>query len=87
MSGGRWFQVGAGGAPELDVEPHLEAHLGEMRDVIEVDKFSEGLLAAVLGPLCAHGFGFRGPARWTSLVQRHRAALERGLLDGGCSGQ
>lgn len=81
------FGFGVGGASELDVEQDSEAHFGEMRDVIEVDKFSEGLLAAVLGPLFAYRFGYRGPTRWTSLVQRHWAALEWGLLNGGCPGQ
>lgn len=49
---------------------------GEMRDVIKVDELSEGLLAAVLGPVCPHGFGCSWPARWVTLVQRHGAALK-----------
>jgi hypothetical protein len=59
----------------LDVED-LEAGAGEMRDVIKVDELSEGLLAAILGPLCPHRFGCSGPARRVTLVHRQRAALE-----------
>lgn len=57
----------------LDVEVQ-EAGWGEMRDVIKVDELSEGLLAAVLGPVCSHGFGFGRPARRVVMVQRYRAA-------------
>lgn len=59
----------------LDVE-ELEAGPGEMRDVIKVDELSEGLLAAVLGQICPCRFGCSRPARWATLVQRHRSAHE-----------
>jgi hypothetical protein len=62
-------------ASNLDVE-ELEAGPGEMRDVIKVDKLFEGLLAALLGPLRSHRFGSSWPARWATLVQRHRTAYE-----------
>uniref|UniRef100_A0A6N2M9W5 Uncharacterized protein n=1 Tax=Salix viminalis TaxID=40686 RepID=A0A6N2M9W5_SALVM len=62
-------------ASSLDVE-ELEAGPGEMRDVIKVDKLFEGLLAAILEPSRPLRFGSSWPARWATLVQRHRAAYE-----------
>lgn len=70
----------------LDVE-ELEVSRGEMRDVIKVDRISEGLLAALFGPVFALGFRYCGPAGWTSLVQRHRTALDWWIFNGCCSGQ
>ena len=67
--------VEGGIASILDVED-LEAGPGEMRDVIKVDKLTEGLLGAILGQLCPLGFRCSRPARWITLVQRHRAAHE-----------
>ena len=63
--------------PILDVEELEAVGRGEMRDVIKVDELSEGLLAAVFGTVCSYEFGCSRPARRASLVQRHRATLER----------
>lgn len=68
--------VSESGIESISDEEELEAGPGEMRDVIKVDKLSEGLLGTILGPLCPRRFGCSRPARWTTLVQRHRSAHE-----------
>uniref|UniRef100_A0A6N2NIS5 Uncharacterized protein n=1 Tax=Salix viminalis TaxID=40686 RepID=A0A6N2NIS5_SALVM len=72
---GRLLSTSEGQSANLDVE-ELEAGPGEMRDVIKVDKLFEGLLAAILEPSRPLRFGSSWPARWATLVQRHRAAYE-----------
>lgn len=68
--------VGESGIASISDVEELEAGPGEMRDVIKVDKLSEGLLGTVLEPLRPHRFGCSRSARWTTLVQRHRSAHE-----------